>query len=103
MFRFWPAWCVFAAVIVFGPVAWRVLSWERQQTPILDVNDVKAGEVLFKHQWQANDPLCNGGDGLGPVFNAKSCVACHNQGGVGGGGGIDHNVTTFLVMAMDGS
>jgi CxxC motif-containing protein (DUF1111 family) len=37
------------------------------------------------------------GDGVGPVFNAASCVACHNQGGPGGGGGPEHNVTTFTV------
>jgi CxxC motif-containing protein (DUF1111 family) len=103
MSRYCPAWCVVAALVLFGPVAWRVLSWERQQTPDLDVQDVKAGEILFKHEWQPNDPLCNGGDGLGPVFNAKSCIACHNQGGAGGGGDVDHNVTTFLVMTLDGA
>src|SRR5262249_14840396 len=53
-------------------------------------------------EWKVNDPLCPGGDGLGPVFNAKSCVACHNQKGPGGGGGVEHNVTTFLVLAADG-
>jgi CxxC motif-containing protein (DUF1111 family) len=95
---------VLGAVLVFGPVGWRVLSWERQQPPpTLDVNDVKAGEVLFKHEWQPYDRLASGGDGLGPVFNAKSCVACHNQGGVGGGGDVQHNVTTFLVMTPDGA
>ena len=36
-----------------------------------------------------------GGDGLGPVFNASSCVECHNQGGVGGGGPADNNVTVY--------
>jgi CxxC motif-containing protein (DUF1111 family) len=55
------------------------------------------GEVLFKHEWKPNDPLSGGGDGLGPVFNATSCVACHNQGGVGGSGGLRHNVTTFTA------
>jgi CxxC motif-containing protein (DUF1111 family) len=34
------------------------------------------------------------------VFNATSCVACHNQGGVGGGGGLKHNVTTFTIRAQ---
>src|SRR5262249_26967897 len=52
---------------------------------------------LFKHEWTPNDPLAKGGDGLGPVFNASSCVACHHQGGVGGSGGLRHNVTTFVV------
>jgi CxxC motif-containing protein (DUF1111 family) len=57
----------------------------------------RAGEVLFKHEWQPNDPLCGGGDGLGPVYNAASCVACHHQGGAGGAGGLQHNVTSFTV------
>jgi CxxC motif-containing protein (DUF1111 family) len=65
------------------------MAWERAR--------VQAGEKLFKHDWKPNDPLSPGGDGLGPVYNATSCVACHNQGGPGGGGGLEHNVTTFTV------
>jgi mono/diheme cytochrome c family protein len=53
-----------------------------------------AGLVLFEHDWEPHDPMA-GGDGLGPVFNARSCAACHFQGGVGGGGGNGHNVLTF--------
>jgi CxxC motif-containing protein (DUF1111 family) len=59
----------------------------------------RAGEVLFKHVWEPHDKLAPGGDGLGPVYNATSCVACHKQGGVGGAGGLEHNVTTFTVQA----
>ena len=56
-----------------------------------------AGRALFAHEWKTNDPLA-GGDGLGPVFNGKSCVACHFQGGVGGAGPNKHNVLTFQVF-----
>jgi CxxC motif-containing protein (DUF1111 family) len=49
---------------------------------------------LFRHRWEPHDPLAKG-DGLGPVFNARSCVECHSQGGVGGGGDNSHNVTAF--------
>ena len=45
----------------------------------------EAGLTLFEHDWKPGDSLA-GGDGLGPVFNERSCVACHFQGGVGGGG-----------------
>ena len=38
-----------------------------------------------------------GGDGLGPAFNASSCVECHNQGGVGGGGPAGSNVTVYAL------
>jgi CxxC motif-containing protein (DUF1111 family) len=59
---------------------------------------VAQGRVLFAHAWQPNDPLSEGGDGLGPVFNEKSCVACHFQGGVGGGGPNLKNVAAFEVL-----
>src|SRR4051812_37386871 len=57
----------------------------------------QAGRDLFEHDWQPNDPLAHG-DGLGPVFNAKSCVACHFQGGVGGGGDLTHNIHNFEAL-----
>jgi CxxC motif-containing protein (DUF1111 family) len=91
-------WCGAAAVLILGPVGVRVLLWQRTKAPEFDADMVKAGEMLFNHEWQVNDPLCPSGDGLGPVFNAHSCVACHNQGGVGGGGGVEHNVTLFVVL-----
>ena len=53
-----------------------------------------AGRALFEHEWEPHDRLA-GGDGLGPVFNERSCVACHFQGGVGGGGSNQQNVTSF--------
>ncbi len=56
-----------------------------------------AGRVLFIHEWQPRDPLAKG-DGLGPVFNDRSCVACHFQGGVGGGGDNMHNVLAFEAL-----
>ncbi len=51
------------------------------------------GRTLFEHEWTQNDPLADG-DGLGPVYNARSCVACHFQGGVGGAGSNECNVLT---------
>jgi CxxC motif-containing protein (DUF1111 family) len=60
--------------------------------------EVKArGLSLFEHEWQVHDPIAKG-DGLGPVFNGKSCVACHFQGGVGGGGASQHNVVSFELL-----
>lgn len=56
-----------------------------------------AGRILFEREWRPQDPLALG-DGLGPVFNAKSCVACHFQGGPGGGGPLERNVTAFQVL-----
>jgi CxxC motif-containing protein (DUF1111 family) len=61
---------------------------------------VAAGRLLFEHTWQPNDKLAGGGDGLGPVFNEKSCVACHFQGGVGGGGPSSKDVAAFEVLPV---
>ncbi len=51
-----------------------------------------SGREIFMREWIPNDPRSHGGDGLGPVFNDSSCVACHNQGGPGGGGAGSKNV-----------
>jgi CxxC motif-containing protein (DUF1111 family) len=61
----------------------------------------EAGLSLFEHDWKPGDSLA-GGDGLGPVFNERSCVACHFQGGVGGGGDARHNVSSFEVHPVPG-
>jgi hypothetical protein len=50
------------------------------------------GRELFARTWSPDDPRCHGGDGLGPVYNATSCVACHGLGGPGGAGPVDQNV-----------
>ena len=44
------------------------------------------GRELFTRTWQQLDPRSHAGDGLGPEYNAASCVACHSLGGVGGAG-----------------
>lgn len=69
--------------------------------PTAKAAEVATGQELFEHTWTANDPLAHG-DGLGPVFNAKSCAACHFQGGLGGGGGIEHNAVGFEVFPRPG-
>ena len=64
--------------------------------------DIAAGKSLFMHEFTVNDPLCGGGDGLGPVFNERSCVACHFQGGTGGAGPNENNVTAFEAFPIPG-
>ena len=63
--------------------------------------DIAEGQRLFEHEWLPNDPEAHG-DGLGPVFNASSCAACHFQGGLGGGGGNEHNAVSFEVFPRPG-
>ena len=65
--------------------------------PRADAATKLAGLALFEHEWKPHDPIASG-DGLGPVFNARSCVACHFQGGVGGGGSNEQNVHAFEAV-----
>jgi len=80
---------------VLAIVAATAKAWTNRVTP----QTIAAGKVLFEHEWTVDDPLA-GGDGLGPVYNATSCVACHFQGGVGGGGPNQHNVNAFEVVPV---
>lgn len=72
--------------VLIGPWAW---SGEKAR-----------GQELFLHEWEPNDPLA-GGDGLGPVFNARSCAGCHFQGGAGGAGESKGDVQVFHVRATN--
>lgn len=48
---------------------------------------VARGRELFAREWVPDDRRSHGGDGLGPVYNERSCLGCHHQGPSGGGGG----------------
>jgi CxxC motif-containing protein (DUF1111 family) len=85
-------WIVLA--LLLAP-AWKIVERLWQPGPkAVTAEAVAAGRELFNHDWTAKDPLTKG-DGLGPVFNAKSCLECHNQGGPGGGGPVAMNVTVY--------
>jgi CxxC motif-containing protein (DUF1111 family) len=96
------AWLLVILLGAIVPVGLRVLSW---RNPKLEIDEAmaSAGGALFNHVWKANDPLAPGGDGLGPVYNADSCVACHHQRGVGGAGGLANNVTVFSARPANGA
>src|SRR5262249_39495412 len=93
-YRLWYALALFLALV---PAAARLLLWQDDRPPAVDPAQARAGEVLFKHEWKPKDSLCPDGDGLRPLCHARSCVACHAQAGPAGGGGREHNVTTFTV------
>lgn len=72
--------------ILIGPWAWS--------------SQIERGGELFSHQWTKGDALA-GGDGLGPVFNATSCVSCHFQGGIGGAGSKKGDVAHYIVRVTN--
>ncbi len=93
------AWYGVLVVLALAPAGLRALHWRAHRVDAVDAAMADAGKSLFLHDWKPSDPLASG-DGLGPVFNAASCVACHAQGGAGGGGDLRHNVTTFTVRPV---
>lgn len=97
MSRSYRLWYLLVLVVALAPPGLRMLFWQGGRPILVDPAMAQAGEVLFNHKWELKDKLSPDGDGLGPVYNASSCVACHNQAGPGGGGGVEHNVTTFTV------
>jgi CxxC motif-containing protein (DUF1111 family) len=56
------------------------------------------GQELFVRQWVPGDSRSRGGDGLGPLYNESSCIACHNLGGPGGAGGTGKNVDIVTLL-----
>ncbi len=90
--RYWKGVLAVALAVVLGREF--VWAWQHRVTP----ETVAQGQELFEHHWTAHDPLAGGGDGLGPVFNAKSCAECHHQGGAGGGGANKFNVNAFTAL-----
>lgn len=66
-----------------------------------NAQDLDRGKELFKREWLPGDKRSYAGDGLGPLFNERSCVACHHLGGAGGAGPMHTNVT--VVSASLGS
>ena len=81
-------------------------------TQVLAVDpNVERGKLIFQHEWKFTSlpKLDQGdlsrhdferqlralpGDGLGPMFNAVSCEACHAGGGASG---VEHNVTLLTL------
>lgn len=64
---------------------------------------VERGRNLFDWVWEPTTlPKAAGrADGLGPMFNARSCSECHHQGGSGGSGANDRNIDIVTARPAD--
>src|SRR5437867_4376346 len=68
------------------------------------IEQERIGHELFTRDWSQPDVKpAEGGDGLGPMFNDVSCVACHQLGGIGGAGAAAKNVQLLHLTGAHGS
>src|SRR5262245_43249567 len=65
-------------------------------------DQIEAGKELFMRRFVAGPRHPGEGDGLGPLFNHVSCAACHLQGSIGGGGGVEFNVMLLSAQLTGG-
>jgi hypothetical protein len=67
--------------------------------PAPDARDTIArGREIFVREWVPGDRTPHGGDGLGPVYNDSSCVACQSLGGPGGAGPANKNAEILTAI-----
>ncbi|SHI87057.1 CxxC motif-containing protein, DUF1111 family [Ruegeria lacuscaerulensis ITI-1157] len=67
--------------------------------------DFKVGNGLFKKVWVSSPSSTLASDGLGPLFNARSCQRCHIKDGRGHppAGPEDNAISMFLRVSIPGS
>jgi CxxC motif-containing protein (DUF1111 family) len=92
---------IFASLVL--TLAWSVFKWTHapagnEPVPDNDKEALAQGKELFTREWIAGDRRSHAGDGLGPVYNAQSCAACHRLGGIGGAGDNETNVSLVTVF-----
>jgi CxxC motif-containing protein (DUF1111 family) len=75
------------------PHAWRELTPDQQKTFDL-------GYAVFNTEWSPAQPQGARTDGLGPIFNAQSCDACHNSRRRGRGPRAAGDAPADLVMQL---
>jgi CxxC motif-containing protein (DUF1111 family) len=63
---------------------------------------IELGRELFMREWVPDDRRSHGGDGLGPVYNERSCAGCHHQAGPGGAGSADKNIDIITPVSSNG-
>lgn len=75
------------------------LAAEPNANDARDAAQLTLGRTLFTRMWRSGDQAARG-DGLGPLFNERSCASCHKQGGLGGGGPNDNNVQIVNLVDL---
>jgi len=58
-------------------------TFPARNLPLASRTDFFVGNALFNRNWVTAPSSTEGSDGLGPIFNARSCSACHFKDGRG--------------------
>ena len=67
----------------------------------IETAQFKLGQSVFDTEWAAaGEPGIPGRFGVGPLFNARSCTACHSEGAHGRGPTGDGPVPAALVIQL---
>lgn len=74
----------------------------------MDGLDLRIGKALFDRAWIPAPASTRGDDGLGPLFDARSCVSCHPRAGraamvFGKDGAIEGRGAVLVLARPDGS
>ncbi|MBQ4860155.1 hypothetical protein J8L98_00435 [Pseudoalteromonas sp. MMG013] len=64
-------------------VSHRTFVYPAENVPIMTQLDFWDGFSFFRDPWVASPAITKDRDGLGPLFNARSCKTCHVDGGRG--------------------
>lgn len=66
--------------------------------------DFHAGKALAHQPWVKAPTITNARDGLGPVYNARTCLMCHINGGRGFMPNTDNQmlISSFLRLSLPG-
>ena len=88
----WTLPALLSLAFLLGVTVFGVGGLRAADTGKPSVDQQVLGRALFEREWLPGDSRTHGGDGLGPVYNDSSCIACHNLGGNGGGGPASKNV-----------
>lgn len=63
--------------------------------------DAAVGQQVFERLWVAAPSSTKSSDGLGPLYNARSCVACHPRAGRGAAFGEGNGTVVRLAVPGD--
>jgi CxxC motif-containing protein (DUF1111 family) len=91
------------ALAVLTTIASGTAAAQHDRLGLEGATAVERGRNLFDWVWEKTTlPAAAGrADGLGPMFNARSCSECHHQGGSGGSGSNDRNIDIVTARPAD--